>query len=73
MFGSFWHRGRCWNVHSDSHYYRLLEAWQAVKSGHDDPFEVVATAHGDALDIAAAARDPNIRSRPKHLYVYAMT
>jgi hypothetical protein len=71
-FGSFWHRGRRWAVHADTHYYRLLEAWNAYQRGVTDPFDVVQTPHGEALDLTPVARDRSRQVRPKHLYIYAV-
>lgn len=72
MFGSFRYRGRRWNVHADTHYYRLLEARDAQRRGIGDPFHIVPTPMGEALDLIPAARNPARRARPKHLYIYAI-
>jgi hypothetical protein len=57
--GTFWHRGRRWKVHADTHYRQLLIAYEALRSGEvPDPFVEKATKNGISLDLA-----PSLRAR----------
>ena len=70
VVGTFWHAGRQWKVHADTHYRPVLIAYGALQAGElSDPFIERPTKSGACLDLVPALRartgDPD-----KHLYIY---
>jgi hypothetical protein len=71
VVGYFWHDGRRWKVHADTHYRQLLIAYEALKSGQvQDPFVEHPTVRGTSLDLIPALRSRSLE-REKHLYIYS--
>jgi len=70
VVGIFWHGGRRWRVHADTHYRQLLIAYDAVRTGElEDPFIEQPTARGTCLDLVPELRR-RTGERAKYLYVY---
>lgn len=70
VVGTFWHQGRRWKVHADTHYHQLLVAYQALRSGELlDPFVEQATARGKCLEHVPSLR-VRTEDKHKHMYIY---
>lgn len=70
VVGRFWHRGRRWKVHADTHYRQLVAAYEAIRTGEmGDPFVEQPTKHGRCLDLVPQLR-VRLNDRNKHLYIY---
>jgi hypothetical protein len=67
--GGFFHRGRSWTVHEDTHYDRLIAAYEAVLMG-SDPFVEQPTAFGMSLDLRAELKAGLHTPSRKYLYIY---
>lgn len=72
VVATFWHLGRRWKVHADTHFRPLLIAYEALDRGElTDPFTEQPTRSGTCLDLVPALRtrtqDPH-----KHLYIYEL-
>ena len=70
-FGYFSHGGRDWKVDEDTHYGPLELAYNALKTGQEDPFvySATTTGKGRCLVLTPEVRELQ-RSRAKHLYIY---
>jgi hypothetical protein len=70
VVGRFRHRDRVWKVHADTHYEPLLIAYEAVKTGTDDPFIEEPTRRGRCLDLLPELRAQRQDPAHKYLYIY---
>jgi hypothetical protein len=70
IVATFWHDGRQWKVHADTHVDRLLTAYEAMTLG-TDPFVHQATPRGNSLDLRSNLK--GAPPGPKHLYIYEMS
>ena len=67
VFGRFEHKGRTWKVHGDTRIAKVTDAYNAIKSGCEDPFVIEETKNGYCLNLAEQFR---ITKNPKYFYVY---
>ena len=72
IVGRFWHRGRRWKVHADTHYEPLMLAHRAISSRLvADPFEEQQTrVAGKACLVLVPELMRRLPRGPKHLYIY---
>jgi hypothetical protein len=71
--GFFWHQGKLWRVHADSHFAPLLLAYGALKETPTaDPFIATATGTGKrhCLVLTSQLQQQLPKPRFKHLYIY---
>lgn len=62
----FNYKGKTWKIHSDSHISELMKAYKEIESGID-PFVTGKTSKSGNICLEL---NPEIASRPKHLYIY---
>jgi hypothetical protein len=68
----FAHRGRAWKVHADTHFERVLRAFDALAAEPDnDPFVIATTARAGADKLVLRPELRPTNSRFAHLYIYA--
>lgn len=74
--GMFYHVGRIWKVHADSHYEPLLLAYDSIiqHGAAYEPFRIedTNTLAGTCLVLIAEVQQLKSKPRFKHLYIYAM-
>ena len=71
--GFFWHQGKLWRVHADSHFEPLILAYGALKEKPtEDPFIATATGSGyrHCLVLTSELQKQLRQPRFKHLYIY---
>lgn len=66
--GRFFHAGRVWVVHADTHFRPLMRAYESALRG-EDPFLVREIRGGLRLDL----KDDLWPEPPRHLYVYLVS
>lgn len=70
--GYFWHLGRRWKVHADTHYLQLLVAYKALEAGEvTDPFVERSRKRGTSLDLIPML-SARTGERLKHMYIYSV-
>jgi hypothetical protein len=72
VVGTFFHAGRPWKVHADTHYDRLLLAFDALGRGAEDPFIQQRTPRGNSLDLNPVLRGRAENPGYKYLYIYEL-
>jgi hypothetical protein len=68
--GRFRHHGKTWKVHADTHYDRLMLAYDVLKKDKSaDPFVEEPTKHGTSLVLRSDLRPKG----DKYIYIYEDT
>lgn len=74
--GFFFHQGRLWRVHADSHFEPLILAYRALTNKPaEDPFVARKTGSGKrcCLVLIAELQQQLCQPRFKHLYIYEVS
>jgi len=65
--GRFRHSGKTWKVHADTHYDRMMLAYEALKNDKSaNPFVEESTKHGRSLVLRSGLRPKG----HKYIYIY---
>ena len=72
VVGTFFHAGRPWKAHADTHFERVLLAYDALAAGVVDPFIEQLTPRGNSLDLIPRLRRQSRQPEFKYLYIYEL-